>query len=273
MRCYVTEVDQSLDPVGANQILVMVEDEAARKIVRSLMEAAGFPLSRVVFEIVYGLAGAQARLRALDRDAARHCIVLARSGERSVPDARKKAAQLLGSTEAQVYCAVPEVEAWLFADEQTALNHASPEARALDVARRLPLPEEIPEPAQLARMLFGSPDAWTFVRDVDISRACARSPSLSAFLGGIASMLGVEGPAVTQAASRTISRDALANLIAELVPSDVVAWRTTDGATYTAEQIRRHIEEGTEIGRAYASDLLRISRDLLRRMAKQKTSA
>jgi len=49
-------------------------------------------------------------------------------------------------------------------------------------------------------------------------------------------------------------------------------WRTASGGTYTAADLRKEIEAGTPDGRQYASDLLRISRDFLRRKASRQDS-
>lgn len=61
--------------------------------------------------------------------------------------------------------------------------------------------------------------------------------------------------------------EAVARLIREVSPADAVLWRTVSGTEYTAHELLQHIEAGDELGRQYASDLLRISRDFLRRTA------
>lgn len=57
-------------------------------------------------------------------------------------------------------------------------------------------------------------------------------------------------------------------LLREL-PSHTIVWRTT-GKSFTAEELIKEIELGTETGLQYASDLLRIARDFLSRKAKKE---
>lgn len=68
---------------------------------------------------------------------------------------------------------------------------------------------------------------------------------------------------------RTIGRDALATLLSEVMPAHEIIWTTASGDSYTAEELRRQIESGTAIGAEYASDLLRVARDLLKRKAQR----
>ena len=76
-------------------------------------------------------------------------------------------------------------------------------------------------------------------------------------------------PEIREAYSRNLNRDIIANLMAEVSQPDTPVFRAADGATYTAEQMIRHIREGSPIGQQYASDLLRVSRDMLARQAKR----
>jgi len=63
--------------------------------------------------------------------------------------------------------------------------------------------------------------------------------------------------------------EVMAALVGECHP-DTVLWRTLDGQTYTAAQLAEHIRRRSEIGLQYASDLLRISRDFLRRASNRQ---
>jgi len=63
-------------------------------------------------------------------------------------------------------------------------------------------------------------------------------------------------------------RSAIASLLAEVIPSETIVWRCGD--TYTAAQLRQQVEDESPIGQQYASDLLRVSRDFLLRMANRK---
>lgn len=51
-----------------------------------------------------------------------------------------------------------------------------------------------------------------------------------------------------------------------------VIWRTANGESFTADEVRKQIEEGTDIGQQYASDVLRVARDFLKRMANRRES-
>lgn len=250
-----------------DSIYLVVEGESDRQIVFAVLEAAGYPTDQVQVVVAAGRYGAARKVADLADGAPGRCAVLVDQDERHVPDARAQARQGLGNPEAEVFCAVPSIEAWLFADDQAVLANARPDEEVRRIVRRLPLPEEIPDPKQLAHQVFGSPLRWSFLRQIDIGRAAARSPSLRAFLEGMGRLLKVQTELPAEAMGRNLSRDIVAGLIREVSPSDTVVWRTTNGDEYTADEIRRHIEEGDEIGRQYASDLFRISRDLLRRQA------
>ena len=62
-------------------------------------------------------------------------------------------------------------------------------------------------------------------------------------------------------------RVAISNLIGEVASDDAPMWRTTS-ATYTAKQLRHEVASGTDLGRQYVSDLLRVARDMLARQAR-----
>lgn len=66
----------------------------------------------------------------------------------------------------------------------------------------------------------------------------------------------------------------LVELIDETMPSDTIAWMTCS-RSYTAQEMKEEISKGSEAGKQYASDLLRCSRDFLKRKAahapKEKT--
>jgi hypothetical protein len=76
-----------------------------------------------------------------------------------------------------------------------------------------------------------------------------------------------------ESAERTISRDAIAGLVREMMPGDVVAWKTSNGHTYTADDISREVEQGSDVGHQYARDVLRVAIDFLQRQARRRRSA
>jgi hypothetical protein len=105
------------------------------------------------------------------------------------------------------------------------------------------------------------------VREADIGRAAARSPSLRHFLQGVAGLLGEGQLDLLAETARSLDRDILTNLLGEVTRGDAIVWRTMDGTAFTASRLRTEIEEGTDIGLQYASDLLRVARDMLERAA------
>ncbi|HSG39397.1 MAG TPA: hypothetical protein VLE27_07140 [Thermoanaerobaculia bacterium] len=253
-----------LDPEA---VFLVVEGENDGRIVSRLLEAAGFPLDRVHLSVASGRYAVARELTELSELAPGRCAVVMDLDERSVADARARAREELDNPRAEVFCAVPAVEAWLFADDQSVLANAIPQEDVRRIVRRLPLPEEIPDPKQLALRVFGPAPKWDFLRRIDIGRAMGRSPSLRVFLEGMGRLLGVPLEPLQQEFSRTLSRDVIASLLREISPADAVVFRTLDGRVFTADDLRRRIEEGDELGREFASDLFRISRDLLRRQA------
>ena len=263
------EREQESGKLPPSSIVLLVEDGAAKLIVHALLQRAGYPVDRVSVEPAGKMALATRIAHLSPGESARYAALLDLD-ERSVPDAVARVREELHHPALAVFCAVPSVEAWLFADDRASLDEVKePEARA--VLARLGLPEEIPDPKSLAHRLFGPPDRWHLLLDkLDVARACARSPSLRAFLAGLGHMLQVGAPVAEQSVARSITRDALTSLIAEVSPADTILWETSDGESYTAAQLRRELEAGSEVGRQYASDLLRVSRDYLRRKARQQ---
>lgn len=255
--------------MSSSPVLLLVEGPTDEQIVTSLLRRAGFPEGAVR---VFAPGGGRPTLELADRlSGLGRLAVLVDADELSLPDAEARARGGLGEGySGDVYAAVPEVEAWLLADDQLLAGRVEDDPEARAIVRRLPLPEEIPSPARLLRDLFGRP--WqrgsfieSYVAEMDLGRAAARSPSLRRFLEGLATSAGVSWSA-DEGMSRTLSRDLLSGLLSEL-PADTVAWRSSSGVSLTAAQLRQEIADGTALGRQYAADLLRVSRDLLRRKA------
>ena len=85
-------------------------------------------------------------------------------------------------------------------------------------------------------------------------------------------MLSMQPTPALESVSRNISRDVFAGLMREIMPADTVMWRTATGDSFTAKELCQHIEQGTEIGQQYSSDVLRVVRDFLKRKANRKES-
>lgn len=252
------------------RIDLVLEGRTDEMLVRWILEAARLPADRIHIVVAGGKADVRKRLQALPEGRAERTAVLIDLDERSVPDAQARARAQLAEPSARVFCAVPTIEAWLFADDRLAEEQCADDEDALAILRRIPMPEEIPTPKELARTLFGLPQHCQWLRGMNVERASARTPSLRSFLIGVGEMLDVLVPVASESIGRSLSRNVLAGLLAEVLPSDTVVWRTTNGDAYTAGDLRHHIESGDEIGQQYASDLLRVSRDFLRRAANRE---
>src|SRR5436309_5481833 len=168
------DLEGELDP---DAVVLVVESLGDVVIARGLLEAAHFPMERV--RLVSG-SGKDRAARIAERyaDAAQgRCAVLVDLDERNVPDAQARAREQLGDPRCEVFCAVPVAAAWLFADDRAVVDHASPDEEVQRIVKRLPLPEEIPDPKRLAHYVFGPIPSWQFITHIDIGRAAARSPS------------------------------------------------------------------------------------------------
>jgi hypothetical protein len=260
------ELDQEPD-LGPEAVVLIVEGPDDQTIVRGVLAAAGFPLERIHLIPGRGKVRAARLAEQFAEERPNQCAVLIDLDERSVPDARARAREQLFDPPVEVFCGVPSIEAWLFADDRAVRRYASPDEEVQRIVKRLPLPEEIPYPKQLAHFIFGPTSSWQFIAGIDIGRAAARSPSLRSFLEGMGRLLEVPTPVLFDGLARSLDRDVLAGLIREVSPAEAVIWRTAGGDELTADELERHIEAGDEIGRQYASDLLRVSRDFLRRTA------
>jgi len=254
-------------------IKLFVEGKIHEDIVTWILEAAQYPLEKIGIDKVSGGRNKlKVFLRSLPPDIAESCAVLVDSKAKSVHEAVAVARNELGSPPVNIFCAMSAVEAWLFADEITALENVRTQW-GREVLPTLPLPEDISTPKIYAEQAFGNKVAsWEFVRHINVDRASARSPSLRHFLTGLDKMLEVQPTPPLQSVSRNISRDVFAGLLREVIPADTVIWRTATDELFTADSLRREIEEGTDIGQQYASDVLRVARDFLKRKANRRES-
>ena len=167
----------------------------------------------------------------------------------------------------------PTIEAWLFADD-LAVQKFAKGAKGESLVNRLPLPEQIQDTGSLVTKVFGGLDkALEVLQTFDISRACARCPSLHKFLTMVSEKLGVTLPEVAEAHARTLNRDVFSNLIDEVTEPDRVMFRAADGTVFTAAEMAREVREGSELGREYAADVLRVARDWLARRAERPASS
>jgi hypothetical protein len=190
------------------------------------------------------------------------------SDAKTIPDAQMKLQKTFSEKGIEVFFAIPEIESWVFADSHL-LQKQNLQEGAKEKLARLPLPEEIPYPHQLLHYFLGNNKNadWLFLEQIDLVKASARTPSLKVFLTRLGEILGIDTKLVQNSNALNIDRRIFANLIKEVVQSETVIYKTLDGKQFTAEQILENVEEGTEVGKQYTSDILRIARDFLKRQA------
>jgi len=256
-------------PTTGRRLQILVEGRGDVNIVRPILQALRIE-DEVGVIAVGGKWSPAIYLRALKGEIARRFAILVDLDERSVAESVAAIAKAIPDAEVAFFAALPETAAWLFADEDAARRAAEANGTQA-LLNRLPLPEDISRPGELARQVFGEGSSWDFLRRIDVERAMARSPSLRRFVEGVFRLLGSPLADSGHSGFRTFSRDVLSTLLSEVSPSDSVAWRTLDGTVYTAEQLRKEIQAGTQIGQQYATDLLRIARDFLARKHSRKS--
>lgn len=231
-----------------SRVYLFVEGPSDEDVVFTLLLRAGLPLDRLQIVIMNGRERIPV-ITAAERIT--HVALVDTDGDD--PEAvRQRIFAAAGAGLARVFCAVPSIEAWLAADEETARGLTRFESR---------LPRRPPEGARSVLTVLAS--------CIDVDRAAARVPSLREFLVGMSEVLGGDLAVRFEAsAGRTMSREVIAGLVRE-VPPDEIVWRTMEGTTFTSRQLVAEIEAGTELGRQFAADLLRVSRDFLKRKARR----
>jgi hypothetical protein len=252
------------------RVTLFVEGNSDVNIVSNLLIAAGLPLDRVDIQIGAGKANIVRLLetQALPDNAA----VLLDADELFVADARRAQQAEWEGMNVHLFFAVPMIEAWIFADDELALTQIRHEARD-QAPKRLPFPDEIPFPKDLALRFFGNAYARLrvdFLQEADIGTAVSRSPSLRDFLLGMSDLLGVSKEKIEHAVNQHLDLKIIENLLREVLDSQTVVYKTLDGRNITAAEMRKNISEAGETGKMYAADLLRVSRDFLRRKANPK---
>ncbi|MFG0393014.1 DUF4276 family protein [Pseudomonas sp. zbq_4] len=252
-----------------SELVVLVEGDTDAAIVKNILQVA-FPLCNPSFIVCYGKHRMAKIIKKLPKDNRFNYIALIDSDEPSIVDSREEASRQLGNPKIPVFCAVPTIEAWLFADEEIAKSLAK-DASALRTIQRMPLPESIPYPKYLVGQLLRiskSPRSYEALKKINIQRALARSPSMRSFIEGVSNTLGVKLNLPEYSMASTVSRDVFSTLLREL-PGDTIAWRTLAGESYSAAELADNIGQGTEVGKQYVTELLRVARDLTLRKAKK----
>lgn len=196
-------------------------------------------------------------------------IALIDADELSVSDAREHARQRLQYPNIPVFCAVPTVESWLFADPELAQSAARNQVSRQSIARII-APDTLPNPKLIARQVFGienASDPW-FFENVNLATALAHSASLADFVDGLVKALGGDSDVSIEAVGSQLSRTVFSNLLREL-PAETIGWRTVNGE-YTAAELAEKILLGEQVGFQYVTELLRLARDILAARSKER---
>lgn len=253
------------------KLIIIVEANFDKEVVQTILPVLGVELVQVKIEVAHSkqrMEKVLIEMRAIQ--AGIPIAILQDSDEMFVADAREKVRESWQKThQAHLFFAVPCIEAWLFADDELALAQMHHESHEY-ILKRLPFPDEIPFPKDLAMRLFANHYNKLnieFLQNINIERAISRSPSLRDFVLGVTNLLSVPNEHLTNALNPSMDLQIFANLLKEVLPADSILYRTLDGRDVTVAEMEQHIQNGTKLGRDYASDLLRVSRDFLRRKA------
>lgn len=255
-----------MNPRDTNkQVTIYVEGDMDAVIVQNLLIASELG-NRTDLVVCGGKQSVKERVSGLKDSHSHKHIALIDADLASISDSAELAQQQLGRPSILVFAAVPCIEAWLFADEHAAHKALSSNQTARNI-ERLPLPELIPYPKQLACNVFGkqfrlTPDRLTFLREIDVRRAAARSPSLRVFLSGVSKAAGLDSQFELTSLQRSVNRDVFSTLLREL-PASSIVWRTLDGSEVNAQELAKYVLEGTDLGKQYVTEVLRIARDLV----------
>lgn len=205
------------------------------------------------------------QIRELRNDHQHKYIALIDADEVSIADSREVARHQLGYPSIDVFCAVPTIEAWIFADPEFA-KRAARSSHARDMIDRAPLPEQIPYPKQFAMNVFRSSQFYPSGENFDVNLAAARCPSLRVFVEGVSASVGVPLDLLVPVGKLSDTRDIISTLLLEL-PDTKVVWKTMTGERFSAGELAKAIAEGVPLGNQYATELLRVARDLIARQA------
>ena len=244
-----------------NKIKILVEGNPDKTILEYIFEAANFPLDKFEIIVCQGKFNILNFIKAHE-DEWENIIALFDSDEANIPDsnlyAQKYVQRITGNVSVESYCAVPSIEAWVFSDD-ILLKKISKNPKVIN---RLSLPEEISYPKYTLSQLLKSKDFnLSFLKLMNIERAVLRSPSLKNFIIGISNKIGLPNKNLENVFSRNIDRDIMVNLIKEVTPKDTIVYKTLDGFEYNAIDMETEIKEGSQLGKDYISDVLRLARN------------
>lgn len=198
------------------KLLLYVENESDVFLVERLLKVAHYPLEHIKILPSNGKKNLAHFMKSSWKLEGVKYAALLNFDAHTVFEAIEQSKKYLGLPETEIlFCAVPTIEAWLFADIEAAKRNVYSE-HGHKLLNRVSLPEEIPHPRRLAYSVFGQQkvEQYAAVFDtVDLEIATSRSPSLKNFLEGMNKLLDINNIPTTQVYSRTINRDIFSNLL------------------------------------------------------------
>jgi hypothetical protein len=252
---------------------ILVEGYTDKAVVESLLKALDINIEKTVNVVVCdGKKGVREKLHEIPET--EDVVALIDADAPSVADSIAWAREYLQTTRKSVFCAVPTIESWLFADKNLALKNARKSSYAQSSIARITTTESLINPKHLVNQVFDKDiilDCFPFMENVDLGTAAAASASLFSFLRGIETALGKQDSYVERKVSQSINRLMVANLLRE-VPATTISWRTLD-SEFTARELGDLVLQGDELGLRYVSDLLRLARDIIAARAQDKDTS
>ena len=257
-------------------ILLYVGHKTDKVIIDQILQAANYPTDRINIVVAGGqknvikLAIRQTKVQVEDRIVA----AIIDGDSNYVQESIQKAKTHLIGISVEVFCAIPTVEAWVFADDLV-LKKYIPQ-RFQREADRIPMPEEIFYPELLLHRWFNGKDSddslatYHFLSQIDIARAASRCPSLSYFLRQIGELLALPEALqlpIENALANALPKRIFANLLEEVALPNTVIYRTLDGNQVTVDDLRKAIWQDSQMGKEYIGRVFRVARDIIKNQA------
>ncbi len=260
------------------KILLFVEGETDKIIIQNILIAAKYPVECINLEVAGGKSNVMKFAVNQAKSPTQNTFVGAfvDADTAYIQEAIDQNKRRFNGIEVETFFAVPEIESWVFADD-ILLKKQIPIQFQRDAAR-MPMPEEVFYPKQLLSNWLKNKKAkslgeqYTFLTQMDISRAAARCPSLSYFLRRIGELLDlpfeITRP-IENALGNILPKQIFANLLKEEASPDTVVFRTLSGHNITVDELKTAVLQEDEIGKEYIGRVLRVARDIIKIKANQ----
>jgi Domain of unknown function (DUF4276) len=255
------------------KILLFVEGEWDRIIIQNILIAAKYPIEQIEIEVSGGKSNVIKFAVNHAKSPVQNTIIAAfvDADTAYVQEAIAENKRHFNGVEVETFFAVPEIESWVFADD-ILLKKQIPNQFQRDAAR-MPMPEEVFYPKQILSNWLKNKKAkslgeqYTFLRQINITRAAARCPSLSYFLQRIGELLELPSEMtrpIENALANTLPKHIFANLLKEVASPDTIVFRTLSGHNITVDELKTAVLQDEEIGKEYIGRVLRVARDIIK---------